>query len=39
MRDSLSQSMEGESLRDYKLQESNFFDDDGEAWTCYEVLE
>ena len=39
MRDSLSQTMEGESLRDYKLQESNFFDDNGEAWTCYEVLE
>ena len=39
MRDSLNQSIIGESLRDYKLSESNFYSDDGEAWSCYEIIE
>ena len=29
----------GTSLSELKLQESNFFDDDGEAWSCYEIIE
>jgi hypothetical protein len=39
MRDSFSLTVSDEALRDFKLSESNFYDDDGEAWSCYDILE